>query len=232
MEPNQPVQQPTQLTPIPPQPVTPPTPTLQPEPTKLPTIFLVLITLLSLAGLIYFYLQTQSLKQQIVKYPTPTPAASDTPTTQPSPTTDPTAKWKTYNYQNIFNIKIPPDLKIVDKGYGRIEIGNYLSAGEYQADPENCRGDCSIIESATSKSINNIDVRYLTGWWGEIGGNIAQSYIEYVIPHNGKYIYLQMQELPFTQTTSPIREKVGKVADENTRMLDQILSTFKFIDSK
>lgn len=159
---------------------------------------------------------------------TPIPISSLTPTTA----ADPTADWKTYRYQQLFEIKIPNNLNVVDKGNNRVEVGDYFSIGVGPNSPEDCRGGCPIIDAKTSKTINGTQARYLTGWWGEIGGNIAQSYIEYVIPYNGKYIYLQMQELPFSTQLDLVREKIGKVSGENYKLLDQILSTFKFTDTE
>jgi len=207
-----------------------PTPVAPKPPISLNLAFLI-ITLVSLLLSTFFIYQNWRLNQKlnvlIKSQPTPTPSVANPPLAE-TPTIDPTANWKTYKYQQVFEIKVPNDLKIIDTG--RIEIGDHLSIGTYPSNPENCRGDCSIIETKVSKTINGLEVRYLTGWWGEIGGNIAQSYIEYLIPQGGKYIYLQMQELPFSTKTSLVREKVGKVSEENSKLLDQILSTFKFTD--
>jgi len=208
---------------VPPQPVTP-IPEKQKNPLLIIIVIIILFLSLGAAGFLTY--QNTQLKQQISQM-----QPTETPLITPITTPDPMANWKTYKYQQIFELKVPSVLNIVDKGYGRIEIGDYLSIGIYQSNPEDCRGDCSIIETKEDKTTNSLKTRYLSGWWGEIGGNIAQSYIEYVIPHNGKFIYLQMQELPFSTTTSPIREKVGKVSENNSQLLDQILSTFKFIDN-
>ena len=101
MEPNQPIEQPTQLPP-PPQPTVPPAHTplsiTQPKPSKLPIILLSLISVLSLSGLVFFYLQTQSLKQQASVQPSPTALT----TTQPSP---PTTSASPISNSPLFQIK-------------------------------------------------------------------------------------------------------------------------------
>ncbi len=190
----------------------------------LPIILSSLITIIILVG-IYFLFFNKTPK-------TTTANPSPTPTSSATASADPTSTWQTYtDTKNNFLLKYPKDLSIVDMGYDRVEIGDYLSVGIYSSDPEDCRGDCAIIETKDLKIINDLEVRYLTGWWGDIGGNVAQSYVEYLIPTKDKFIYLEMRELPFSVRTSLTREKVGKVSKENIQLLDQILSTFKFMDT-
>lgn len=185
---------------------------------------LIIFGLISIAG--YLFNQNRLLSAKIAQI-------RSTPTTTPSqtPTPNETSGGQTYNYQQIFEIKIPDNLKIGDKGNGYIQLGDYFSIYINSTNPEDCRGDCSIINTKESKTVNNVKVRYLTGWWGEIGGNIAQSYVEYVIPYKNKFISLQMQELPLSTSSTPLRDKVGIVSEDNIKLLDQILSTFKFIDT-
>lgn len=115
MEPNEIVQQPSSQPPTLSQPVTPSAPVIapQPKPSKLPIILLTLVSLLSLSGLIYFYFQTQSLKQQITMQPTPTPTPSDTPKVQPSPTDNPTSEWKTITNKH-WTFKVPPQYNYLE----------------------------------------------------------------------------------------------------------------------
>ncbi len=81
--------------------------TPQPNTSKLPVILLVLVSLISLSGFVYFYIQTQSLKQQLTSQPSPTPTQS-TRATQPSPVTNSTANWQKYNNDKYgVSIKYP-----------------------------------------------------------------------------------------------------------------------------
>lgn len=57
---------------------------IQTKKSQLPIIFLSVLSLLFLFGLVYFYLQTQSLKQQLVEKLSPTPLSTISPNPTPS----------------------------------------------------------------------------------------------------------------------------------------------------
>lgn len=200
----------------------------QPKTNSFLVILLSVLLFISVAIAGFFAYQTQKLVNELRVMSDESKQTAE-PTSEPV-VTDPTVDWKTYKYNDLFEIKIPQDLKINDRGYGHVEIGDFLTVGVYSSNPEDCRGDCSIIDTKISKKINNLETKYLTGWWGDIGGNVGQAYVSYIIPNNNQYVYLQMQELPFSMLTRPIREKVGSVNQENIKLLDQILSTFKFVN--
>ncbi len=204
-------------------------PILPENPKKFNFLIILLSVLLFISSSIavFFAYQTQKLVKELVILEKSSMPIS---TMGPIMTPDPTADWETYKYKDLFEIKIPQDLKINDRGYGHVEIGDFLTVGVYSTNPEDCRGDCSIIDTKVSKKVNNLETKYLTGWWGDIGGNVGQAYVSYVIPNNNQYVYLQMQELPFSMLTRPVREKVGSVNQENIKLLNQIISTFKFND--
>ena len=111
--------------------------TAQPKPSKLPIILLVLISLLSLGGLAYFYLQTQSLEQQLETKLSVIPNATTSPIPQPSPNNEVPANWQTYTSQSrpVTTIQYPYDWKI-DEKYVTDDNGKYLfsytvSKGQY-----------------------------------------------------------------------------------------------------
>ena len=213
------------------QPITPP-PTIvipaQPKQSQLPVIILSLLSLIFLSGMIYFYLQAQSLKELTSsKEVNTTSVTQNTPT--PIPTTGPTLNWKSYVYQNIVEIKVPEDYKIVDKGYNYIQIGNNISISSSEVNPEDCKGDCYISGPLETKVINGISVKYASGYWGEIGGNIAQNFIAYIIPANGKYIQIQLQELPFDAKYESGRKLVD-ISAEQIELFNQIIATLKLVN--
>ena len=225
MEPNQPVQQTTQLTPIPPQPVVPTTPTItsQPKASKLPIILLALISLLSLSGLVYFYLQTKSLKQQTASQPSPTPITSINPSVKPSQTTDPTTNWKTYtNSSSNYTIKYPASWNIVNQAAGSktdtpdpearyIEIAGAttgtIGLEEIQIIPPSEEKSLTI-----TKTVNNITLR--------CNGNFTddtKTWCWVKVPDQEKYLNIQVFK---------------GIDPEYNKVLDQILSTFQFMDSQ
>lgn len=80
---------------------------------KLPLIILSLITLASVSGLSFYYVQNQLLMQQILKQPKPALVAStNTPSPEPSPSISPTGDWKTFITSNGFSIMHPADWSI------------------------------------------------------------------------------------------------------------------------
>ena len=190
-----------------------------PPPKKFPALTLILLILLLLTAtlVIYLFLQVRQLTlEKLTPSPTPTP----------SPSADPTAGWKTYTHKDLgFEIKVPTALEIIEKPV--IRIGDKISIFTSTNNPESCKGDCQIIDEAETKIVNQTTMRYLSGWWGEIGGNIAQSYVSYVIPLDGNYIQIQLQELPFSAEYIPGRN-IQKIQANELQQFDQILSTFKF----
>lgn len=99
---------------------------MQPKQSKLPLILLGLISLLSLSGLVYFYMQTQSLKHRLTLQPSTAP---NTPTTSsiPSQNTEITTNWQKYTSPSkpVTTIQYPPDWKI-DEKYINDDSGKYL----------------------------------------------------------------------------------------------------------
>lgn len=191
-----------------------------------------LVSLLSILLLLsciiagFFAYQTQKLVRELTEQRNlviPSPIST--------PTADSTTNWKTYKYLDMFEIKVPNDYKIVDKGSNRIEIGNYISIWSSTMNPEDCRGDCTMSGPQPTKIINGISMKYVKSWWGEIGGNIAQSFIAYIVPIKDKYIIIQLQELPFTKEYEVGRE-IKDIDPKQVELFDQILSTFELIESK
>lgn len=232
MEPNQQIQTPPpapqQLPPTPPQIATlTPIMTLQPKPSKLPIILLTLVSLLSLSGLVYFYLQTQSLKQQLTSPSFPTPTPISTTNIQPSPTsipsTDPTTNWKTYtNTSSNYTIKYPTSWNIVNQAAGSnsdtpvpearyIEIAGAttgtIGLEEIQIIPPSEEKSLTV-----NKTVNNITLRCNANFTDD-----TKTWCWVKVPDQEKYLNIQIFK---------------GVDSEYNKVLDQILSTFQFMDSK
>ncbi|MEI6690668.1 MAG: hypothetical protein WCL07_02880 [bacterium] len=105
----QPIQ--TLTSPLPPI-TTPPISSLPPKPSQLPLVILSLISLIFLSGMVYFYVQVQSLRKT---------ATTTTRNTQPTPSPMTTnSNWKQFK-NNVFEFKYPPmfsDLILKDKEFG------------------------------------------------------------------------------------------------------------------
>lgn len=191
-----------------------------------------LVTLLSILLLLsciiagFFAWQTQNLVKELQEV-----RRQELVTPSPTATPDPTADWKTYKYLDLFEIKIPNNYKVVDKGNGYITIGDYISISSSGMNPEECKGDCYISGPQPTKIVNGVNMKYATGWWGEIGGNIAQNFITYIVPSKNLYTLIQLQELPFDAKYVAGR-KLENIPPERVIEFDQIISTFKFIESQ
>lgn len=118
MEPNQPTQIPSTTPTQPLQSTYPP-----PSPSKLPIIILVIITLTSVGGLVYFYFQTQSLKNNLASLqttPSATPFQKEIVTTQSDLRSFSNSTFQ-FMYSSIFT-----ELKLRPKEFGsKIETDIY-----------------------------------------------------------------------------------------------------------
>jgi hypothetical protein len=224
MEPNQIVEQPTQLPPTPPQPMSHPSITTQPNPSKFLTILLTLVVLISLSGLVYFYLQTQSLKQQLVLQTKPTPTISDTPKIQTSPTTDPTANWETYTNKDLhITFQYPDQFVVVEPAPGFLKIKNDNDPVAQAGISIETRGSgpyttYSEAQSYFQDSFNVTETKNV-GMWQIFQGIGKEGMLKGVEFRSGIIEYrggaLEMEVLADT---------------EYIQYFDQILSTFKFTE--
>ncbi len=210
----------------------------QPKQSNFLAILLSILLFISVVIAGFFAFQTQKLVKELTvlkNEPTPTAIAKVEPTRDPGLEPEPvpleilTKDWKTYKYLNLFEIKIPNDYKVVDKGNSYVTIGDYISISSSNVNPEDCKGDCYISGSQPTKIVNGISMKYATGWWGEIGGNIAQNFIAYIVPSKNLYTLIQLQELSF-DAKYVVGRKLEDIPSERVAEFDQILSTFKFVN--
>lgn len=112
-----------------------------------------------------------------------------------------------------FEITLPISLKTEEKTEGKVVIiGNKILVYELTKDPEKCKGVCSILTKKEDITINNIKMRYLEGYWEELGEDNAQSFVSFVIPRDDKFLVFMLQELPIESEFIKDR-KVGVISD-------------------
>jgi hypothetical protein len=158
--------------------------------------------------------------------------------------TDETANWKTYTGDG-FTFKYPQDYPLqkwilnkdgitFSEGKGRMEFVNKL----YTFSQNECQGGGCLTGPTKKVKINEYDAIKTTSSIGVEGGMVPQSFISYEIkkPNEEKYFFIKLWEL-----TSEEEKKIEivnaerktpekSVSIEDTKILEKILSTFKFTD--
>ena len=207
-----------------------------------------LILILGFAGGIYFSRNlTEAQIPQCIKT-TPIPSQTITPTTIISPQViSPTEKsdemvgWKTYVGAG-FTFKHPSTYSAQNLADGRVLINNDIMLSSKNSSYKDCKGACPAYEKIeTVPSSDEVQITKMNGYQGGIGGNIPQSFIEYEIPTNAevntyKYITITLWELPQNipypdmVKQYPVDRVPQNIPSEKERELNQILSTFEFIN--
>lgn len=177
-----------------------------------------IVILLAVAGGIFYLGRITAPKLQNI---------TTSPTPQPSPV-DETANWKTYtNTKYGYSLKYPPETILEEKPGDVVFLDKQIYIAVTSSDPEQCRGDCPVIQKKEEVIINGISSKKLTGYIGEVGGSVPQSYQTIVIPYNNKFYTFTVYELKYDENQLPTRE-IGSVPEAKVDLLNQILSTFKF----
>lgn len=179
-------------------------------------------------------------KRQI---PPPAPKVSPPPVTEiPEATspaeTDETAGWETYRNDALgYSIKYPANslleertsYKVGEKIVKVVWIDKQIEILASERNPEDCVGDCPIIESKENIKAGALNARKLDGWFGAVGGQIPQSYSRVVTRNNDLYYLLTLHELPYDSEESPYR-KIDRIKSGDISLFNQILSTFRFLE--
>lgn len=212
-----------------PQPIQPP-----PKPAPILPILIVFIAVLFCATGFLFYQNMQLQKQITVLSITPPPIPSPTLV----PVNEGIANWKTYTYPNGMYIFKYPDNYLLghySTENSPILLNNKIEWGVTQHPAGGCIGDCPVITKTQNTTLNTYSAILYEGWIGGIGGETPQSYIKYEIkqPSTNNYFVITLWELDHTATVQknydPNR-KIGSINEEDKKIFDQILSTFKFLD--
>lgn len=243
----QPIQPTT--TPVPPV-VAPAITPVQPKSSQLPIVLLSLLSLTFLSGMVYFYIQTQSLKQ-VANPPTPTTSPStqtpnpvlESTTPSPTPTDNTTSGQQTYtNTKYGFTFKYPASLSSNEGVVGGPYTGTPIAIKTF-SDPATLREgtdapfDGFTLYVITDTKANNFkeymekellaaqnnpygDGKNITVNHGFAGSSIA-------INSN-----ITQHYRPSSDEKTIIVFSEIKSSDQNNfaKSFDQILSTFKFTE--
>lgn len=210
--------------------------------TILVIIGLFLILILGVTG--YYLAKKQSRVQpvdQLNESVSPAPTISSIPTQSLTITIDETKDWKIYtDNQYGFSFKYPNDWQITqygDPSSGKL-LNNQIDWFTSEFSIENCRGDCPVINSKQQINISGkITALKLDGWIGSVGGNIPETFRKFEIkyPNTNKYLIITLWELkrgsPYTFANYSQERNPLLIDQKKLKLFDQILSTFKFLDS-
>lgn len=178
-------------------------------------------------------------KNNSVKQSNQTPIV--TKTTTPTPTPDPTENWKTYenkyqsysiNYpskwiplQNESLVRFFPPEITIKNGLGPSDPNTaYISIYNSSFNPRDCKGDCPLYENPTPIKVGSINATMYNGTEGQIGTMCACDYEKVIIQKGNTYYELGLYGKPGT----PPDFNAPPIPEENKKIFDQMLSTFKF----
>lgn len=212
-----------------PMPTTPTPP--KKESNAITIISMAVFVILALGAVAFLYYQNQKLKGMLASYQTS--IASPTPTA----TTDPTANWKTYKSKEFnFNFQYPSELSFIYDGVPGKDEGKPFVL--FHVNVQNFDGTKSKAKSNSDFQFS-LDVerdRYKT-LDEYIPSNISQSSKSKIIIDNNEAIKVvddAYANWPTIWTRSGSYVYIIQMSNsgkENEKYFDQILSTFKFLDT-
>lgn len=124
-----------------------------------------------------------------------------------------------------FEITLPIGVTAEEKTAGKVVmIGDRILIYELSEDPEKCRGVCSVLTKKEDLTVNNIKMRYLEGYWEELGEDNAQSFVSFIIPRGNKYLVFMLQELPINSEFIKGRQ-IGEISDLDLNNFKKILES-------
>lgn len=197
-----------------------------------PLLLVIIIAIIGIAG--YFAYQKGFLSKQPAY-----PSASATPFSTP----DPTANWKTFiSPDSNFSLKYPPDYKleaVQNLGY---VINNNITLPAYPYSEVSQKGETGLLLTSDEDVVlqGGIKAKKFKGYIGEVGGNIAENFVRYEIYNPGadeprRYNNVILWELPqninYEEKSAkyPSGRTLQSIPKDQEAILDQILSTFKFL---
>lgn len=160
-----------------------------------------------------------------------TPTAPPVMPTEAS-NTNPTPDTNLVTYNNAafgYTFEYPANLQLDgDTNSQYLWIDRRISVMVLDKNPETPMGDAPMIESAQDTMIGVNNARYLKGYIGAVGGNTPQRYESYVIQNDGRYYQFTAYELK-NNVVQPIDRKMGNVPPDTLALLQQIVSSLRFI---
>jgi hypothetical protein len=161
-------------------------------------------------------------------------AACNLPSQTPAPTgVAPTlaADWPTYTNEAFgFAIDHPPGFEVPGPEHAEPfgSLGEQITFNIGEANPEDCRGDCPVIETSETVVIGNNEATKLAGYIGAIGGNIPQQYQTYVFERGGRYYSFTLYALGRSETAE--ETEIQPLAAEDVALFEQMLRSLRFVE--
>lgn len=221
--------------------VTPTIHSISQKPSQLPVVLLSLLSLIFLSGMIYFYLQIQSLKQQLTDKPNPTPISITSPT--PISSSDPTTTWKSIS-NKYWTFKVPSTLNSLEcNSHDLLMVGSPTAAsGMFTKDQMvECNFDQTGELLSVYRGLDNSENTIIVPTNIDPKIDPIVSEVKTILVDGNNAIF-QKETTSFGQGTGS-RYKVyvhiknymnvitfNNLSEKST--FDQILSTFQFTDSK
>lgn len=162
-----------------------------------------------------------------------------------TPTSDPTADWKTYeNKYQSYSINYPsewiplqseslarffPPGVTIKNGLGPSDPNTaYISIYSSSFNPRDCKGDCPLYENPTPIKVGSINATMYKGTEGQIATMCACDYEKVIIQKGNTYYELGL----YGKAGTPPDFNAPPILEENKKIFDQMLSTFKFTNTQ
>ena len=212
---------------------------------------IIILALITFGVALTLYFNTNLLKN-IKNKPTPSPESSVQ--TQPSPTPDETANWKTYTNSNLgFSLKYPEFLCVESRDTVRIELRNCV-IDEFGANyplsqiPPEAFVRISITVDKIDHNISieeYLNQKYPPNKYGLPSYQNQEATMEKITIDNQpgrlsekgmlfentvKTAWIKNNTRIYEITTYSREETGGEYSQKASRVFDQILSTFRFLD--
>lgn len=141
------------------------------------------------------------------------------------------ADWPTYTNEAFgFAIDHPPDFEVPGAGHAEPfgNLGEQITFSIGEVSPEDCRGDCPVIESSEAVQVAGQPATKLAGYIGSIGGNIPQQYQTYVFEREGRFYSFTLYALERSETVEGT--DIQPLAAEDVALFEQMLATLRFVE--
>lgn len=134
--------------------------------------------------------------------------------------------WKTYtNTTYNFSLQIPSLYEVTENPEETYTyIGEQISFYVYDKDVASCLGDCPVIYNVETIA-SNYELSKITGYIGEIGGNIPEEYISYQYKKDDFYYVFTLHALGKSERPTNSSE-LHKLKSEDIQLFESIMKSF------
>ncbi len=190
----------------------------------------IIVTCALIAPLFITIPEFQRVGREYIVTPTASPRGSEV-SSAPSGKleTDSTTIWATYTNRKFqYSIMYPRTIVIKgDENSALAELDKQITIEVSPSNPEDCQGDCPVIEVGSNIHAGRWTARKLGGYLGKVGGNIPQNYESVVINKNGLYYIFTVYELP-SDSEAPHNRSLGHIPEQKIELLNHILVTLRW----